>query len=115
MKKEHDNTAHEICDLQKRVHDVARSKGWYDAGGPSFGDAIANVHAELSEAWEGYRHNNPPSEHIPDFSAIEEELADVVIRVLDICEHNGHRLYKAIIAKTKYNRTRKYKHGGKKV
>lgn len=104
-----------IKELQKMVNEIACSKGWYDNGGPSFSDAMNNLHAEVSEAWEGYRHHNPPSEHIPEFSAIEEELADVVIRIMDTCEHEGYRLTEAILAKCAYNKTRPFRHGGKKV
>lgn len=108
-------TMETIKELQKIAYEVAKSKGWYDKGGPSFGDQIANMHSELTEAWEGYRHHNPPSEHIPEFTAIEEEFADVVIRVMVASEHEGHRLHEAIFAKIEFNKTRAHRYGGKKV
>ncbi len=44
------------------------------------------------------------SEHLPKFSKIEEELADVVIRCMSYAEQNGLNLAGAIIAKMKYHR-----------
>ena len=37
------------------------------------------VVTELSEMVEGIRMGNPPSPHIPEFSAMEEEMADAII------------------------------------
>ena len=79
-----------------------------------FGRAIALMHSELSEALEGDRHNNPPSDHIPEFSAIEEELADVVLRIMDTADWQKLRLGEAVIAKLRYNAGRPPMHGGKK-
>lgn len=74
---------------------------------------IALVHSELSEMLEAIRHGNPPSDHIPEFSGAEEEAADVVIRLMNICAQRGWRLAEAIEAKIQYNATRPHKHGGK--
>lgn len=56
----------------------------------------------------------PTSDHIPAFSMAEEELADCIIRCLDHGEEHGYRVAEAVVAKMLYNRTRPYKHGGKK-
>jgi len=100
--------------LQKEAHQTAIKSGFWDEDSGDY-VAIGNMHAELSEAWEALRHGNPPSEHIPEFSGVEEEFADVLIRVLDTCEKRGYRLIDAVMAKMEFNRTRSYKHGGKEV
>lgn len=77
------------------------------------GEMIGLMHSELSEALEGLRHGNPPSEHIPEFNCMEEELADTVIRIADLCKAKGYRLGEAIEAKMAFNEGRPYKHGKK--
>ena len=42
------------------------------------------------------------------------ELADCVIRILDYCGHAGIDIEEAIRIKHEYNKTRPYRHGGKK-
>jgi NTP pyrophosphatase (non-canonical NTP hydrolase) len=75
---------------------------------------ILLVHSELSEAVEYLRMDNPKSNHIPDFSGVEEELADAVIRICNYAYCRGFNLGDAIIAKLQFNETREPKHGGKK-
>jgi hypothetical protein len=70
---------------------------------------IALMHTELSEMVEGIRHNNPPSEHIPMFTAEEEEGADLLIRLLHYMVK--HKIALPIFTKHEYNLTRPYKHG----
>jgi len=69
------------------------------------------VVTELGETCEGLRHGNPTSDKLPEYSAAEEELADAIIRIMDLAAYNKWRLGPAIIAKLSYNRGRPYKHG----
>ena len=46
---------------------------------------------------------------------IPVELADVIIRVMDICGHYGIDLESAMLAKHEYNESREHRHGGKKA
>lgn len=100
-------------DLQRDIHDLAKSKGWWDES-RSDGELIALIHSELSEALEGLRHGNPPDEHLPEFTSAEIEFADAVIRILDMADARGYRLAEAILAKHEFNQGREHRHGGKR-
>lgn len=67
------------------------------------GNKLMLIVTELAEAHEALRHNNPPSEHIPEFSALEEEMADTIIRIMDFCGYLNLRIEEAIAAKLEYN------------
>lgn len=120
-----------VCD----VHNNAIAHGWYDER-RSFGDLIALCHTELSEAFEEYRNGYKPDEvygkgypenkmsvkvfeeTYPDHvkpEGVPFELADVIIRIFDMCGYYGIDIESAIRIKHKFNKTRPYKHGGKTV
>lgn len=95
------------------AHNTSKAKGWYDKGVPDDSVLLINIIREATEAWEGIRIGNPPDEKCPEFSQLEVELADVVIRVMDTAQARGLRVAEALIAKMGYNATRSYRHGGK--
>ena len=107
-------TAQEICYLQTYVGSWAGSKGWWESE-RNDGELIALMHSELSEALEALRKDIPEDEwHVPGLDPVSEEMADVVIRVLDYCEHRGINLGSAVVKKMRFNEGREHKHGGKK-
>lgn len=151
--------------LQAEVHENAVKHGWWEQDDRPFGELLALVHSEISEALEEYRNGRAPRETyfsgsvkiknplFPKYDGvytatapvrgerrykidedgfaltddgdksfvvikpegIPSELADIVIRVLDIADHYGIDLQQAILDKHSYNVTRPYKHGGKKI
>lgn len=102
-----------ITAAAERIHTLAILKGWWEDDRCD-GELIALIHRELSEALEALRDGNPVSEKIEEYSQVEEELADVVIRILDFATRRGWDIQGAIEAKHEYNKTRSYRHGGKK-
>jgi NTP pyrophosphatase (non-canonical NTP hydrolase) len=75
---------------------------------------IALMHSELGEATEAIRKDITKDDHIPAYSGVEAELADVIIRAANMAAAKGLRLGEAIIAKSEYNKTRSFRHGDKK-
>jgi NTP pyrophosphatase (non-canonical NTP hydrolase) len=94
-----------------QVHALAVSKEFWPDGGRNDGELLMLVVSELGEAIEALRTGNKPSEHIPEFSSVEEELADAVIRIGDLCAARGWRLGEAIVAKHRFNQSREKRHG----
>lgn len=96
--------------VQEAIHKTAREKGFWDVP-RNDSEMLMLIVTELAECCEGIRHGNPLSEHIPKFCATEEELADAIIRILDLGKGRGWRVAQAIIAKMEFNLNRPHKHG----
>lgn len=102
-----------IKQLMVLCHKIAQEKGWWDKGPRNDGELLMLMVSELAEGYEFLRNNDGQSDHIPEFKGIEEELADVLIRVFDYAEQRGYNLPQALMAKIAFNETRPYRHGGK--
>jgi NTP pyrophosphatase (non-canonical NTP hydrolase) len=107
-----------ITELVKHAHQTAKDKGWHFPL-PSFAGQIALCHSELSEALEAYRDGLPVYKVVYGDGKKPEgvpiELADVVIRIADMCGYYGIDLEQAIKEKMEYNRGRPYRHGNKVI
>lgn len=99
--------------LQFLCHELAARSGWwkeYDEMPEQYrkhfiGAKMALVHSEVSETVEGQRKGLMDS-HLPHRSAEEVEMADTIIRLLDIAGKRKLDVFGAIIEKLAYNQTR---------
>lgn len=106
-----------IVELVQKSHQQAVTKGWWDED-RSLVEALMLVVGELSEAVEELRDGRQPGEIYSNNGKLEGvpiELADALIRLGDLCGEFGIPLQTAIDLKLKFNETRPYRHGGKKI
>lgn len=107
----------EISKLQKEIHENAVAHGWWEGGDRNFGELIALCHSELSEALEEVRKgediNNTYYSAGNKPEGVPSELADVIIRILDMCERYGIDMEAMLLEKHEFNKSRPYKHGKK--
>lgn len=108
----------ELDRLQMDCHELAVEKGFWGEGmDRNIPEALCLIHSEVSEALECIRENPVPealfyreSDGKPEGFAFE--LADIIIRVLDLAEGTGiGPLAGYITEKLEFNRSRPMKHG----
>ena len=78
------------------------------------GETLMLVVTELVEAFEAVRKKEQEKDkHLPHRDAFEVEIADTIVRLLDLGEGFNIDYAGALKDKVLYNRTRPYKHGKK--
>lgn len=119
-----------INDLAKQIQRNNVEKGFYEEA-KNLGEMLALIHSEVSEALEADRkdhyfkgdiqsilHQEDQENFKAQFSnqvksSFEDELADIMIRVMDLAAYKGVDLEAHIQVKMRYNALRAYKHGKK--
>lgn len=108
-----DEAANGLNELSEIIIEVNRNNGWNCTIPNDWKDpykipaVLALVGTEVSEAVEAFRHD--------DMENFTEELADVIIRVLDCAAGLQLNIEEAIKNKIIKNSKRGHKHGGKRI
>lgn len=113
-----------INELAKTAHNLSIKKGYYDTP-RKVSELLCLIHSEVSEALEADRRDRNTlidikelneTKDIETFNTsfknnvkdrFEDELADIILRVMDLAESKGINLEQHIEAKMRYNITRK--------
>jgi NTP pyrophosphatase (non-canonical NTP hydrolase) len=119
-----------INKLAREIQQNNVRKGFYEEE-KNIGEMLALIHSEVSEALEADRKdhyfqgdiqsilNEKEDETFKEAfnkqvkSSFEDELADIMIRVMDLAAYKGVDLESHILVKMRYNALREYKHGKK--
>lgn len=118
-----------INTISKQIHRNAVDKGFYESE-RNIGEMLALIHSEVSEALEADRSGKSTKVEVNGLmelgddefkfqfeqqvkSTFEDELADILIRVMDLAGYKKVNLENHIAAKMRYNSLRVYKHGKK--
>ncbi len=99
--------------IAQHAQEINEKNGWHirpweaEEDARSIATCIALIHSEASEALEAYRNN--------DKEQFAEELADIIIRTVSLADFLKIDIDKEVATKLEKNRTRGFKHGGKRV
>lgn len=103
----------DLKEMQQEAWQTSEDHGFHD--GPdqlNIPTKLMLICCEVAEAMEEFRDGSELSYHVGQKpEGISAELADVVIRVGDLCGILGIDLDLAVQEKMMYNKTRQHKHG----
>lgn len=105
-----------LATMAEEVLAWAQCKGWHPDPQRTFGDEIALLHSECSEALEAYREigfDSLTDEVSGKPLDVASEFADILIRLLHYSATHGIDLEREYERKMAYNEKRPYRHGGK--
>lgn len=117
----------DLNELSKACFRNSRSHGFWD-GDQNIAEKLCLIHSEVSEALEEVRMGNhvrdmtfqPDTQgldteqaqlHIPKPVGFPSEMADIIIRVMDLCGAYDIDIQGAVEQKMTYNASRPHKHG----
>jgi NTP pyrophosphatase (non-canonical NTP hydrolase) len=90
--------------LSRQCHGASRANHWWDKE-RNIPECLCLIHSEISEAMEGYR-KSKPDEHLDHHKSITVELADALIRILDLAGGLNLPIGEAFAEKFHYNQVR---------
>jgi len=128
-----------LATMAAQIHKLAVEKGWWDSPNQEERPEVSAVampldmlpekllmlHTEISEVVEAFRLHKGRELGISTFptyfgddgkpEGIAIELADLLIRLLDICAAYNIDLDEAVRTKYQYNKNRPFRHGNKRL
>jgi NTP pyrophosphatase (non-canonical NTP hydrolase) len=104
-----DEVTRALNSLQLEAYAISDDHGFHgepdDRSIPMSFMRLALIHTEVAEATEELRHKEI------DWAKFVDELADIIIRTVDLAEVHGLNIGDAVTSKMEQNRARPFKHG----
>jgi NTP pyrophosphatase (non-canonical NTP hydrolase) len=97
----------DISELTQAMHDFVRSMGWYEASSSrpqTLRNLAISLNLEAAEVLEHFQWD----EHVQDPAALADELADVMLYLMQLASLAGIDLEKAVLTKLDKNYQRKW-------
>jgi NTP pyrophosphatase (non-canonical NTP hydrolase) len=97
----------DITELTKAMHEFVRTMGWYEPDSPrpqTLRNLAVSLNLEASEVLEHFQWDDS----LKDSQSFSDELADVILYILQLASLSGIDLEKAVLAKLEKNYHRKW-------
>ena len=97
----------DIAQLTKRMHDFVGAMGWYETDSPrpqTLRNLAISLNLEASEVLEHFQWDDS----LKDPQSFSDELADVMLYLLQLASLSGIDLEKAVLSKLEMNYQRKW-------